>query len=185
MEDKVYNTLSKRMISVKSPKVKTLLSQGFYIENGKLLAPVPTQRLPDDLLMNDIIDSMTNPDFFKLCKTNKRFYQACQHDSFWKKMVDKFYPFSGLDIKDFDSYKSLFKTCYYISILIKTDPNSTIVSYYKSKGLGITNPTNVHYKAIKYMPFLETLEISSNHLFPLPQDVYQYPRLKKIIQTKI
>src|SRR5438445_10896169 len=97
--DKIYNTSSKRYVTVNSAHYKKLLKDGYYVEHNQLYSPknvtilttvnnkdtesgcarvIDPFVLPNDMI-GEIINNTLTSDLFALCQTNTVFHNACKN----------------------------------------------------------------------------------------------------------
>lgn len=102
--NKIYNTHSKRNVTVNGGQYKKLLNQGFYVKNNQLYAPTnymtvksPLKRSPVKQILQDenlpalnedVIDYLYNQSYdidfiINKCKTSKAEWKKCSTKVFW------------------------------------------------------------------------------------------------------
>jgi hypothetical protein len=70
------------------------------------------QLLPDEIILEEILNYTDIDNFINICKANKRYYEYCSNDLFWKKLYHKYYNNSHM-YDDTKSYYKTFKLCYH------------------------------------------------------------------------
>ena len=148
--------------------------------------------LPDEILFEEIMINMDNPDFVQFCQTNKKFHKICNNEKFWEKMYNKYYKNTGLkqEIEQTRkiTYKEAFEYSYHLSYLVDIW-NMSMVEVYDIIEISIRPPySNKEYDAISYIDNMETIEIvfdDINSLPPVPKQLKRLPKLKEIKYIKL
>ena len=148
--------------------------------------------LPDEILLEEILMNMDNPDFVQFCQTNKKFNKICNDDKFWQRMYNKYYKNSGLkeeiEKTRHMTYKEAFEYAYNLSFLVNVW-GMPLLDVYDTSEITIKGYPYIkrEYKAISYLDGLEVINIvfnDINSLPPIPYQLKRLPNLKKIIYEK-
>ncbi len=167
-----------RMIKVNGPAYKSLTKEGYFKVNDT------SQLLFDEIIIEEILMHADNPDFMSICNTNKKFKAICENESFWKKMVYKYYADSGLlTLKK--SYSEIFKIGYHLLLLQKTSAFHSLLDWYEFEEIQINQKwSQKMLDAIYYMNGLEVLVFKVDDFSNLQRLTHYPPNLKKIKYKK-
>ena len=166
----------------KSPKV-----QQVYKEKQKYLESLV---LPEEIIFEEIIMQMKEPDFMSICKANKSFNKLCSNDHFWHKMYNKYYGDSGMKelLKDLD-YLGLFKICYNLYFIQKISGNISIKQLYEAKQITASGEVSTKiFTAVSYMYNLTEITFNIKDFTKpiiIPSAINALPFLLKITYNKI
>lgn len=167
----IINPKTGRQITINGATHKKLIKEGYFIK----------QRLPDEII-EEILMHGDGVDLMAICNSNKKFKKICDNESFWKKMVYKYYADSGLLTLN-KPFSEIFKIAYHLSILQKTSlaGNDTLLDWYEYDDLTIHQewPEKM-LDALYYMNGLEELTFHVKDLTDLQLLKHIPPNLKDI-----
>jgi Leucine-rich repeat (LRR) protein len=135
--------------------------------------------LPDEIVLEEILNNTDIDNFINICKSNKRYYDYCSNDLFWKKLYHKYYKHSQM-YDDIKSYYETFKLCYQLDYLIKIlKLNYSIYNLYNKKSLNLShNKLREILKEIGQLQQLQYLYLDHNELSEIPKEIGQLQQLQ-------
>lgn len=179
-----------RMIAVGGAtynKLSTIHKQEYLSKINPRLNP----NLPTEIVFEEILMHMDNPDFMSLCKTNKEFNKLCKSEQFWKLMYEKYYNDSGMKTRLPDAtYLELFKICYNLHFIQLTFGEPISISHlYNSVGLNIYSNHLNNKKFVYALQFMHNLKSITIYVKDLsqkliPNGLDQLPFLEQVIFEK-
>lgn len=185
---KIRSPKTGRIINVGGSTYNNLILKNKYTYNNSQLSKPEMYFLPEEIIFEEILMNMDNPNFMSLCKTNKNFYKLCNSQIFWEKMYNKYYSDSGMIQRlPNKSYAELFKICYNLHFIQKTFANPiSIANLYDSTHLNIFGGmSNEFIYALQFMDNLTSIDINVNiNMFPIVFSNHQQTLLKKIPNLK-
>lgn len=162
------------------------------MDKATLSKQIENTILPEDIIFEELIMHMDNPDFMSICKSNKKFNVLCKNDMFWKKMYEKYYLDSGIKaILPDATWLELFKICFNLTFIQKTFANPiTLNDLYNFTQLEIYGGVNFSrmIKSLKYMHKLTKITFIVKDItvpYSLSKELNELPFLKEIIYKKL
>jgi Leucine-rich repeat (LRR) protein len=139
--------------------------------------------LPDEIILEEILNKTDIDNFINICKANKRYYEYCSNDLFWKKLYHKYYNNTEM-YEDTKSYYETFKLCYQLDYLIKKlklKLKYSIYNLYNKKSLDLSNNGLSEIpKEIGQLQNLQRLYLGYNKLSEIPKEIRQLQNLQRL-----
>jgi hypothetical protein len=135
--------------------------------------------LPDEIILEEILNNTDIDNFINICKANKRYYEYCSNDLFWEKLYHKYYDHSKMhDVTK--SYYETFKLCYQLDYLIKKlKLKYSIYNLYNTTILYLNNNKLSEIpKEIGQLHNLQYLYLNHNKLSEIPKEIGQLQHLQ-------
>jgi Leucine-rich repeat (LRR) protein len=200
-EPKIRSPKTNNLITVNKITYNKLLKEG-YTENELLSKSITNKMiilndfndtkmegyfntsitlLPDEIILEEILNNTNIDNFINICKANKRYYEYCRDDLFWEKLYYKYYDNSQM-FDDTKSYYETFKLCYRLDYLIKKlKLNYSIYDLYNTENLLLYNKILSEIpKEIGQLQKLKRLALRNNKLNEIPKEIGQLQKLKRL-----